>query len=214
MEKDTIMTETVTVDARGLTCPQPVLETKKALEKGRSTELLVLVDNPTAKENVSRFARNQGCEVEVRESAVGQFRIRVVSEASGAATTEEELLPCPVPEASSGGRIVVFVGNNCMGRGDDVLGEKLMRGFLRTWLDVEPLPWRMIFINAGVRLTTIDDEAVDAVALLEEKGVEILSCGTCLQHFGYEDRLRVGKATNMYEVIDSLRIAGKVVSPD
>ena len=75
-------------------------------------------------------------------------------------------------------------------------------------------PWRMIFINAGVKLTTLDDEAVEAVSMLEERGVEVLSCGTCLQFFGLEDKLRVGKVTNMYEVIESMNSASKVISPD
>jgi selenium metabolism protein YedF len=89
-----------------------------------------------------------------------------------------------------------------------------MRGFLRTWIDVEPRPWRIIFINSGVKLTTIDDEAVEAVSLLEERGVEVLSCGTCLEHFGLSDKLRAGRVTNMFEVIESLQDAAKVVSPD
>ena len=101
-----------------------------------------------------------------------------------------------------------------MGRGDDELGAKLMRGFLQTLIDCNPLPWRMLFINSGVYLTTVDDPAVQAVSLLEEKGVEILSCGTCLQHFGLEENLKVGKATNMFEVIETLNEATKVISPD
>ncbi len=72
----------------------------------------------------------------------------------------------------------------------------------------------MIFINSGVKLTTIDEEAAEAVSLLEEKGVQVLSCGTCLQHYGIEDKLRVGKVTNMFEIIESLNAAAKVVSPD
>ena len=111
-------------------------------------------------------------------------------------------------------RNAVFVGTDCMGKGDDVLGRKLMRGFLRTWIDAPTKPWRMIFINSGVHLTTIDEEAVEAVSLLEDNGVEILSCGTCLEHFGLVDRLQVGRATNMFEVIDTLNSASKVISPD
>ena len=123
-------------------------------------------------------------------------------------------MACPVPQADTGVRNVVYVGTDRMGAGDDVLGQKLMRGFLRTWIDCNPKPWRMIFINAGVKLTTVDEEAAEAVSLLEENGVEILSCGTCLQHFNLEDKLKVGKTTNMFEVIESLNAATKVISPD
>ena len=101
-----------------------------------------------------------------------------------------------------------------MGRGDDELGAKLMRGFLRTMIDSTPLPWRMVFINSGVKLTTIDQEAVEAISLLEEKGVEVLSCGTCLEHFNLKDKLAAGKVTNMFEIIETLNSATKVISPD
>lgn len=213
--EEKIMTDILTVDARGLTCPQPVLETKRVLEETSSNLLKVLVQGYTSRENVSRFARNRGCEVEVHEKDNDEFEITLRRAGSEIARNEQEdLLPCPMPEQLHDGKNLVYVGNNCMGRGDDELGQKLMRGFLRTWIDVSPRPWRMVFINSGVKLTTIDEEAVEAISMLEEKGVEILSCGTCLQHFGIEDKLRVGKVTNMFEIIESLNAAAKVVSPD
>lgn len=209
------MAEILTIDARGLTCPQPVLETKKALDETEANVLRVLVQGYTSRENVSRFARNQGCEVDVQEKAGDEFEITLKRAAREPdQNKQEDLLPCPIPEPARDAKNVVYVGNNCMGRGDDELGKKLMRGFLRTWIDVNPKPWRMIFINSGVKLTTIDDEAAEAISMLEEKGVEVLSCGTCLQHFGLEDKLKVGKVTNMFEIIDSLNEAAKVISPD
>jgi selenium metabolism protein YedF len=209
------MADILTIDARGLACPQPVLETKKALEETESNVLRVLVQGYTSRENVSRFARNRGCEVDVQEKAKDEFEItlrRAGSEIDQ--NKQEELVPCPMPEPARDAKNVVYVGNNCMGRGDDELGKKLMRGFLRTWIDVSPKPWRMVFINSGVKLTTIDEEGTEAISLLEEKGVEVLSCGTCLQHFGLEDKLKVGKVTNMFDIIDSLNAATKVISPD
>ncbi len=209
------MNDILKVDARGLACPQPVLETKRVLDEGQDRYFAVLVDDPTSKENVCRFAKNQGCEVEVQDLGRDQYEI-TVSCLSYQPVPEhaEEMLPCPVPQAISQDRNVVYIGKDRMGTGDDELGAKLMRGFLRTWIDVNPKPWRMIFINSGVRLTTIDEESTEATLLLQEKGVEILSCGTCLQHFGLEDKLKVGKATNMYEVIETLNSASKVISPD
>ena len=208
------MNDISTIDARGLACPQPVLETKKGLERVVSGSLRVLVDNTTAKENVSRFARNQGCEVEVQESDSEQFSITILKCGEPPEpAAQQELLACPAPQAQPV-RNVVYIGNNCMGRGDDDLGAKLMRGFLRTIIDSTPLPWRMVFVNSGVKLTTIDQEALEAIALLEEKGVEVLSCGTCLEHFELKDKLGAGKVTNMFEIIESLNSATKVISPD
>jgi selenium metabolism protein YedF len=209
------MSDIIIVDARGLSCPQPVLETKKVLENGDSEDILVLVDNPTSKENVSRFARNQGCEVSVQEKGGKEFAISVKrGPASVVPQQQEELLACAVAETATQQKHVVYIGNAHMGSGDNALGEKLIRGFLQTLIDCNPLPWRMIFINSGVKLTTVDDAAVEAVSMLEQKGVEVLSCGTCLQHFGLEEQLKVGKATNMFEVIESLNAATKVISPD
>ncbi|MEW6530970.1 MAG: sulfurtransferase-like selenium metabolism protein YedF [Thermodesulfobacteriota bacterium] len=204
-----------TVDARGLACPQPVLETKRALEEELGSLFRVLVDNPTSRENVSRFARNQGCRVEVQERGSNEFEI-VIERGQGSVglSEQEELLPCARSETAETPRNVVYITDHRIGRGDDELGQKLMRGFLRTWIDSEPLPWRMIFLNSGVYLTTVDDEATEALAMLHERGVDILSCGTCLQHFGFQDKLQVGRVTSMYEVIESMNAATKIISPD
>lgn len=205
-----------TLDARGLDCPQPVLETKKVLDVGTLSRFQVIVDNPVARENVCRFARNQGAEVEVSQLTGTDYSIDIHITNPGVAHEEkEELIPCAIPNSrDSQNRTVVYIGSDIMGRGDDNLGLKLMRGFLRTMIDVKPQPWRMIFINSGVKLTTIDQEAIDAIGLLEERGVEILSCGTCLEAFGVAEQLRAGKVTNMYEVIESMNTATKVISPD
>ncbi len=185
------------------------------LDKALSSHFKVLVDNEAARENVSRFARSRGCEVAVREEAPGCAEITI----TGAGTPPdpgrpEEIPSCALPETAAPQRIVVYVGTNCVGRGSDELGEKLMRGFLRTWIDAPRLPWRMIFINSGVKLTTVDEEAVDAVSMLAERGVDVLSCGTCLEHFGLAQDLKVGKVSNMFEVVETLSEATKVISPD
>ncbi|MEW6352537.1 MAG: sulfurtransferase-like selenium metabolism protein YedF [Thermodesulfobacteriota bacterium] len=208
------MSRPITVDARGLQCPQPVLLTKKAMEDNSACGWVVLVDNPTSTENVSRFARNQGFAAEVREESSGQYSITVLKTDS-AAGPQQELLPCPAGKtvAAAERGHVVYIGTNSMGSGDEELGRKLMRGFLRTWIDIKPLPWRMVFINSGVKLTSIDEEAVEAISILGERGVEILSCGTCIEYFGLSDKLRVGRVTNMYEVIETLTTAAKVISP-
>lgn len=207
------------VDARGLSCPQPVLETKRALELDQLNEFIVLVDNYTAKENVARFARNQGCDVDIEENSPTDIKVNITKNGSPKSLEHAEaLLACPAPEIapqpSSADRVLVYIGSNAMGSGDNELGQKLIRGFLRTLLEAPLLPWRIIFINSGVKLGSLDDEAVEAISLLEQKGVEILSCGACLEHFNLKNSLRVGRVTNMFEVIESLSKASKVISPD
>ena len=204
--------KTILVDARGLECPQPVVKTKEALEQNPGAKIEVLVDNPGSSENVARFARHEGRQVEsMREG--GTHRIVISPGVSPPKRPEREQHEEPLSCARTGKGLLLYIGADQMGRGSEELGKKLLRGFLRTWLDSEQKPWRIIFINSGVRITTLDGEAVEALELLAEKGVEILSCGTCLEHFRLRDSLRVGRITNMYEIVETLCAAAQVISP-
>lgn len=207
------MKQPIIVDARGLACPQPVVKTKEAMENHPGLAIEVLVDTPDSAENVSRFARSRGREARAtEEGATHRVLIRPGPEAAGPSPADGAG-PEPASCAVTDQKLVVYVGADQMGRGSEELGKKLMRGFLRTWLDSPAKPWRMVFLNSGVHLTTIDEEAPEVLELLAERGVEVLTCGTCLQHFGLEKELRVGKVTNMYEVVETLCAAGRVVSP-
>ena len=204
----------LSIDARGLNCPQPVLLARKSIENSNTDSLMVIVDNSISKENVCRFLTNQGFEVNPRELSSDHFEIVAMKNAPDEVSAWDVQAPqndAPQPDRSS---LVVYVGTCLMGSGDQDLGAKLMRGFLRTLIDMSFKPWRMIFINSGVMLTTVDEEAVEALTLLSEKGVEILSCGTCLQHYKVDEKLSVGRSTTMYEILETLEKASKVVSPD
>ncbi|MFH0959721.1 MAG: sulfurtransferase-like selenium metabolism protein YedF [Pseudomonadota bacterium] len=207
--------EIFTLDARGLLCPEPVIQTKKIFDEGKLTHFTVIVDNEAAKENVCRFARNRGATVESVQTEANCFTITIVWENPNANYVEkEELIPCPLPgSANILSKNVVYIGSNTMGRGDEGLGAQLMRGFLRTIIDSAPLPWRLIFINSGVKLTSVDIEAVEALHVLEDKGVEILSCGTCLEKFGLVNQIQAGRITNMFEVVETLNTSAKVIAP-
>ncbi|MDD3471533.1 MAG: sulfurtransferase-like selenium metabolism protein YedF [Syntrophaceae bacterium] len=208
------MTSPFMVDTRRLNCPQPVLLAKKAMDNLDINEFLILVDNRISKENLCRFINSQGLEYTVKELGSDSYEIL-------ASRSQKEFsspqAPSDTPynlECSEDSSIVIYVGTCAMGSGDYELGIKLMRGFLRTLIDMDFRPWRMIFINSGVKLTSTDEEATEALNMMAEKGVEILSCGTCLKHYGLEDKLAVGRTTTMYEVIESLHQAKKVISPD
>lgn len=215
-EANPAMSDNDVIDARGLACPKPVLETKRVLDEGKLNIFHVLVDNPAAKENVGRFAQSRNCSVSFAERAPGAFDVRVERISGESPQNVDEPISCSCgveAPTTTGQKVVVYVSSAFMGLGDDALGIKLMRGFLRTWIDSAITPWRMVFINSGVRLTTVDDEAAEALEMLERKGVEILSCGTCLDHFDLQEKLRVGRVSNMYEVVDTMLHASKVVSP-
>jgi selenium metabolism protein YedF len=185
------------VDARGLPCPRPVVETQKALRGIGERGVTVLVDSPESRENVRRFAESQGCHVQVVEKE-GYFQMEV---ARGQ----------PQEAARKMGGDVVLMESDCLGTGDRELGEILIKAFLNTLWDTEPKPAKILFLNSAVNLTTEGSEVLDTLRLLEEEGVEILSCGTCLEYYGLKAQLRVGQVTNMYDTVGSLVAAGKVI---
>jgi len=194
------------VDVRGLPCPRPVVETKKALDAIAEGTVRVLVDNPESRDNVRRFAESQGCSVEVSEGD-GVFRLSIVKGEAVAA----EVAPPPVQPDAGNGDAVVLVGSSRLGVGDERLGDILMKAFLNTLWDYTPRPARLLFINSGVFLTTEGSEALETIQMLEREGVQVFSCGTCLEFYGITDRLRVGLVTNMYDTVDSLLSASRVV---
>jgi len=196
---------TKVIDCRGLACPQPVIQTKKALSEAAT--VTTIVDNDTAKMNVSRMAAKEGYAVDVEEKGDGIYLhlTRAGAMPEGAAAT------ATVAEGALGST-VILVPSDGMGRGDDELGGILVRSFLHTLNEVEPLPATMIFINTGVKLTVQASPVVEDLQALEGRGVNILACGTCLGHFGLKEKIAVGEISNMYTIAETLLAAGKVVA--
>jgi selenium metabolism protein YedF len=197
------------IDCRGRACPQPVLETKKALETTGVEDILVVVDNSAAKENVKRFAESQGHPVSVFEEK-GSFwlKIRKKKGGKGSTTWEKKMEELQRPLSPD---IVVFIDTDSLGRGSDELGRILMKAFLHTLEQSEVHPKQIILINSGVKLACAGSEVLEDLQELSAKKTEILSCGTCLDYFGIKKNLSVGRVSNMYEIINSLAQAGKVI---
>ena len=193
------------IDARGKACPTPVIMAKKAISAGEST-FTVLVDNTTAVENLKRLAANQGFDAAAAE-AEGVFSVAFTR--TGCAACEEAVnSPLPAP----GGDWAVFVGRDIIGDGDRELGTNLMRMFFYTLSQGEDKPGAVLFMNAGVKLPTLDEQVAEHLKALSAVGVEILVCGTCLNFYGLTDRLRVGTVSNMYDIVTRMQKAGKVIS--
>jgi len=197
------------IDCRGLACPQPVLETKRALENPGGEEIVIVLDDPASKENVRRFAESQGHRVSLSE-AKGVFEVRIEREKGKGkpVSGEEEKKERPI-QTSAG--FVVFIDSDSLGRGSEELGKILMRSFLQTLEQAEPQPQKIILINSGVKLACEGSEVLEDLQEFYGKGVEVLSCGTCLDYFGIKKKLLVGKVSNMYEILNSLASAGKVI---
>ena len=207
------------IDSRGLPCPQPVLNTKKALEEltGQGEfafVLTVLVDNLVAKENVTRFAKTKGyrAETEIKDDL---FMI-IIKPGEGKKndnhTTAEidaaSYCSCESPKDKT----VYLFKSKTLGEGSEELGSILMRGFIFTIKETNPLPTKMLFMNGAVYLTTEGSPVLEELQELEKLGVEIYSCGTCLDYFQLKDKLQVGTITNMYDTVENVAGAAKCIT--
>jgi selenium metabolism protein YedF len=194
------------VDARGLACPQPVLETRKAMVRPEVETIRVLVDNAAARENVSRMATTMGWVVCVERDAEPEIALLLTR------VTAPGPAPSTAPAAGGAGVVVLFAAEH-FGAGEAELGALLMRAFVKTLREVKPLPAALIFINGGVRLTTAGSALIPDIRLLEETGARVLSCGTCLDFYRLKEKLEVGVVSNMFEIASLLVSADRVVRP-
>ncbi|MCL7486736.1 MAG: sulfurtransferase-like selenium metabolism protein YedF [Desulfobulbaceae bacterium] len=197
------------INCLGLACPAPVLQVKEMLEKERPAAVTVVVDNEAARENVSRFLVHQGFQVTVARAG-GEFRVTGTGgDEACEIMTDSEL----VAVAGGGGKkILVMVGTDKMGHGDDGLGTALLINFLKTLKEMGPELWRLVFVNSGVKLCVQRAEAVEILQELAAAGVSILVCGTCLNHFRLLDKKQVGETTNMLDIVTSMQVADSVIN--
>ena len=193
------------IDCRGLACPQPVITTKQALDQMEEGELIVIVDNASSCNNVERFAKSQGCSVKV-EQKEKNFYLHLQKMNFGNETE-------PKQKEEKAKKIVVYINSNLLGGGDEDLGSFLMKAFLKTLLDLETKPYRLILVNSGVQLASEGSKVLEIMEALSEKGVEILSCGTCIDFYELKGKMRVGAITNMYDIIQSMLEADRLIRP-
>jgi selenium metabolism protein YedF len=194
------------IDATGLSCPAPVLETKAAVESLRPTHIEVLVDNEPAHQNVARFLGSQGYRTEVTRN--GDL-FTVIGTGDGEVPEPEPVATAP---SSAEKKIMVMVAADRMGSGDDALGAKLMINFVKTLREMGGELWRLVFVNSGVKLTVDGAGTLDDLKELETAGVTIMVCGTCLDHFKLLERKQVGQTTNMLDIVTAMQLADKVIN--
>lgn len=196
------------IDAKGQTCPTPVVLTKKALaELNIGEEMTVIVDNETAKSNVENFLNSNGAAFETSEEG-GIFTIEV-KKGQPVIPQQETTQTC----GDSHMKHVIAIKSNRMGHGSDELGEILIRAFINTIQEVQPLPEAVIFYNSGIEFALKDSPVLESLQELESMGVTIIVCGTCVQHFNQKENVAVGTISNMYDILETLSRASHVVTP-
>ena len=201
------------LDCRKMDCPAPVLNTKKAVEAGSLEKVSVLVDNDAAVENVSRFLSYQGYGVSV-ESEHGFSRVtgELNGETPSTVPAEKETSktePADSPDEKT--KTMIMVTSQFFGQGDDELGGGLMVNFLKTIGEMGDDLWRLVFVNSGVKLAVKDSKVISELKEIENSGVDILVCGTCLTFFELMEEKEVGQTTNMLDIVTSMQLADKVV---
>ncbi|MDL2253537.1 sulfurtransferase-like selenium metabolism protein YedF [Ruminococcaceae bacterium OttesenSCG-928-I18] len=184
----------------GKTCPVPVIEAKKALREAQpNSEVQVLIDNDVARQNLQRMASKLGCGFAYENQADGNLRVTLTTPESARTQGSAEGL-------------VVAIGKNTMGQGEDELGRALMKNFIYSLAELDSPPETILFFNGGILLTIEGSAALEDLRALEEKGSVISSCGACLDFYKKKEQLAVGSITNMYAICSAMAGADRLIS--
>lgn len=194
------------IDARGLACPAPVLQTKAAIERDNPDTIGVVVDNEAAKQNVGRFLNSQGFSISVEQRGSDYLVIGAREEGSQPVRESVEM------SDANDKKTMVLITTDRMGSGDDELGRQLLINFIKTLKEMGTELWRLVLVNNGVKLTIAGSEVLSVLKEYERDGLQILVCGTCLNHFDLMDRKCVGETTNMLDVVTAMQYADKVIT--
>jgi selenium metabolism protein YedF len=210
----------IKVNALGDTCPIPVVKAKNAIkELNGAGEVEVLVDNEIAVQNLTKMAIQKGYGIQSEKLEEQKYRVLFTIEgaADGQSPAADQT---PEAEASDSscqldkrGQTVVVISSSKMGEGNDELGQVLMKGFIYALTQQDELPSAILFYNGGASLTCEEAPTLEDLKSLEAQGVEILTCGTCLNYYGLTEKLSVGSVTNMYAIVEKLTQAAKVIRP-
>ena len=204
----------ILINALGDACPIPVVKTRNAIrDMGGAGVVQTLVDNEIAVQNLTKMANQKGYGVVSEKQDINRFLVTMTIGEGAEATKVEEPVACAAPVPGAGFNVVVAVAAGVMGTGNDELGKVLIKGFLYALSQQEALPRTVLFYNGGAALTCEGSASLEDLKSLEALGVEIITCGTCLNFLGLSEKLKVGTVTNMYSIVEKLTQADRVVRP-
>ena len=201
------------VNAMGDTCPIPVVKTKKAIRQLGADGGVVetLIDNDIAVQNLTKMANQKGYGVESEKLGENAYRVTMTVGAGADLPAESEETVCMVPAGQK--NTVVVVAADHMGEGEGELGKNLLKAFLYALSQQESLPKTILFYNGGASLTCRGSLSLEDLKSMAERGVELLTCGTCLNFYGLTEKLAVGGVTNMYDIVEKQMAADLIVRP-
>lgn len=212
------------IDARGMQCPLPVIETKKALKDFTDGMIEVFVDNEIAVQNLTKMAKQMQLIYSYEKIAQDHYAVRIelgnqTSEGVNAQNTSSLEAVKPVSEMNQcntdirEASVIVVLSSDHMGEGNDQLGKTLMKGFIYALTELEKLPKTILLYNGGAKLGVEGSDSLEDLKLLESQGVEILTCGACLNFYEISNQLAVGSVTNMYAIAEMMMNASKIIKP-
>ena len=200
------------IDCKGMACPLPVVNAKKAAEELNAGDVLtVLVDNEIAVQNLTRFAEHKGFAVSAEKKADREFAVIMILSGAAAEKAKEEEIACTVDSRRKG--MLVVLSANVMGTGDPKLGTSLMKAFVFALTKQDQLPDTILCYNTGAYLTCEGADTLEDLKLMESEGVTVLTCGTCLDFYGLKEKLAVGGVTNMYDIVERMENAAQIIKP-
>ena len=198
------------IDVRGKACPLPLIATKKTLKESDKDELIkMVIDSETSVKNVMRYLKDNG--IKVKQQITGDSFELIFNKDGEEPIIEEAEAYCASPESDDEGFVVIF-GKDKLGEGSKDLGKMLVGGMLTTLVEEESIPDKIIFMNSGINLVLKDSLVLNLLKELESKGSELLSCGACLDYYDEMENLKVGKVSNMVEILEILTSYSKVIN--
>ena len=206
-----------TVDARGMACPLPVVNAKKASEEMTQGGILtILVDNEIAVQNLTKFGNSKGFTVSSEKKAEKDFAVTFQvpekdAHTASVSTSSDSATPC-TPDSKRHGMVVVLSANT-MGNGEEQLGKLLMKSFIFALTKQDQLPETILCYNSGAYLTCEGSDSLEDLKSLDAEGVKILTCGTCLDFYKLKENLAVGGVSNMYEIVEIMENAKTIIRP-
>lgn len=200
------------INCVGMACPLPVVNAKKASEELHAGDVLtVMVDNEIAVQNLTRFAEHKGFSVSAQKKGEKEYAVIMHITGADSAVPAQEEITCAVDSRRKG--MLVVLSGNVMGTGDAKLGTSLMKAFVFALTKQDQLPETILCYNTGAYLTCEGADTLEDLKLLESEGVTILTCGTCLDFYGLKEKLAVGSVTNMYDIVERMESATRIIKP-
>ena len=201
------------VDTKGQLCPAPLIAAKRALNETAAGEsFIVLTDNRTSFDNLSRFLKDNKAECNVTESD-GIWSLTVTKKTTEPVQSKpEEYCDTSIAHFQKGNYVVV-ISSDKMGEGDAELGHLLMTNFIKALKDIDKLPGKIVFYNNGVKLAVKSSPVIEHLRDLEKMGVELILCATCVNHYSLSNELGVGLVSNIYVIAEAMTTAGNIIKP-